>query len=859
MEPVSLVVASPNVDHTRGPVQSGLPLPIGACRDVASLALQDDQGRAIPAQFEPMSRWADGSLRWVLINAQQAGESPSTNWQLVVDSPDATNPAPAVGVTVSETDNVFTVDTGRLRFDVPIYSRSLLQNIQTREAGASGGDANAWRTVSTRGLEAIAWRAGIKPFYSKIENLVVESEGPVKSVLRVEGHHLLWDTKGDDFDPAETPALAFVLRIFVWAGSPDIRLQYTFVNDHRDHHSRASERYHVYALEELRDFDWVNGQWVDRPRGIRFREQELLDDDYGQVPVKSIRLRLHLDEEQKSYAFGVKGDKPLVGEIDQPVALQQVGPRPHFDGFFKDLPFPHIPFRADVLHGRSQPAASIERAAGWAELHSDAGRMTFGGKYFWQYHPKMIACDAHTFDYVLWSKLEDLPDPEIGFAKTHECMFRFEAANSAGGSAAKHEAGDASSRDEIMAMLHAPLRAAVSPEYYISTGAFGEISAGDRQQFGHVDDYLLASCRNAATTREEGFLFGVRDFGDTQFIRFDTPIFHNQEYDILLGATLQYARTNDRDYLDEADVLAWHFMDVDVLHASNSPLNEYGQHMHFVDHAKGETHAGHGTVEGLWQYAMLTGEPRAREVAEGIGNFFAKIAAWKNFLDFRDDEERTIGWALRALVSSYEATGNPRYKLAAQMVIEQAVAGQDPDTGNWDHPLYPNEDASRPTHIGGKPWMVGIILSGVRKYRAMLIREGTPDPRVDAMITKAAEWILWSEYRYMTSPLVEAGQGDHFHVDALMLAWEVSGRRVFIDEATRIFFRHVGKWSADNAGKWTLRGTAVDPIATMIKHLTEHGEDLWRDGQPVIQPTTAGELKSLRADTRFQAKVQKRY
>ena len=84
-------------------------------------------------------------------------------------------------------------------------------------------------------------------------------------------------------------------------------------------------------------------------------------------------------------------------------------------------------------------------------------------------------------------------------------------------------------------------------------------------------------------------------------------------------------------------------VDVDVLHVSNSPLNELGQHMHFADHAKGETHAGHGTVEGLWHYYMLTGEPRAGEVARGIADYFARIAAWKDFLDHRDAETRRRG------------------------------------------------------------------------------------------------------------------------------------------------------------------------------------------------------------------------
>src|SRR5262249_10878122 len=81
--------------------------------------------------------------------------------------------------------------------------------------------------------------------------------------------------------------------------------------DNRDHFRRPSERYHVYAMEELRDFKWVNGQWVERDKSIRPREQELLNDDYGQIKTKSIKLRLHLDQEHTRYTSAVEGGAPV--------------------------------------------------------------------------------------------------------------------------------------------------------------------------------------------------------------------------------------------------------------------------------------------------------------------------------------------------------------------------------------------------------------------------------------------------------------------------------------------------------------------------------------------------------------------
>lgn len=45
----------------------GLPLPAGRVRELKNIQLSDADGREIPAQFKEISRWRDGSLRWVQV------------------------------------------------------------------------------------------------------------------------------------------------------------------------------------------------------------------------------------------------------------------------------------------------------------------------------------------------------------------------------------------------------------------------------------------------------------------------------------------------------------------------------------------------------------------------------------------------------------------------------------------------------------------------------------------------------------------------------------------------------------------------------------------------------------------------
>jgi len=833
---IPITVTEPTgVARTGEGVKSGIPFEKGAVLSTEDIILVDGNGAPVPAQFETLSEWPDGSQRWVLVNFRETVDAGQTKHYTLRTRKKNETVSFGERVTVTDENDVFTVNTGRISFDIPIYSNAIISNIRRRDTG--GG----WETVSKGGMEAVIWRTGIKKFKSHVENCVVESSGPLKAVLRIEGHHMLWDHTTGAYDPEEIPTFKFIVRVFCYAGSDEIRLQYTFINDNRDNRIHPNERYHVYAMEELADYKWVNGHWVERPKSIKFREQELLDDDYGQVNIRDIRLVLSLDNDYSDYTFGVERGSPVSGEIDGPVALQQVGPVHSYDYYHKEMPYPVTPFKAAVLHGKSGTVHEFEKAEGWVSMSGLQSSLFFGSKFFWQYHPKIFALDKNELEFHVWNTLEDIPEPEIGFAKTHEIAIRF---------------GDPEDRFDsgaVMAGLNRPLTAVASPEHYLSTGVFGTYKPANDNLWGDAEEYLLASAENAAKTRDERSIYGVRNFGDTPGIRY-VPIYYNQEYDLLLGSTLQYARTGKRLYFDESDLMAWHFMDVDILHASNSPLNEGGQHMHFTDHAKGETHAGHCTVEGLWYYYMLTGEPRAKEVAVGIADYFSKIAAWKDFLDFRDDEERTIGWALKALVPSYRATLNPRYKLAAQMIVEQAIAGQDPDTGNWDHPLYPNEDKHRPVCVGGKPWMVGIILQGMKHYHMEF-----GDPRVRDLILKAADWMIWSNYVYMTCSDRKPGEPGSTHFDGLTYAWELSGKRYYLDEALRGFSLELKRLDRDHAGNWTVRGNSLEGMANVMRIIEEEGSKVWKDGAPVYDRKSEEIVADMRADPKFKAKPVKRY
>src|SRR5688500_2187303 len=55
-------------------VHSGIPLARGMVQSLEELELVDEQGQAVAAQLETLSRWHDGSQRWVLVNIVESLE-----------------------------------------------------------------------------------------------------------------------------------------------------------------------------------------------------------------------------------------------------------------------------------------------------------------------------------------------------------------------------------------------------------------------------------------------------------------------------------------------------------------------------------------------------------------------------------------------------------------------------------------------------------------------------------------------------------------------------------------------------------------------------------------------------------------
>src|SRR4051794_20740146 len=115
--PVHTRYPQPNVEPRRGePLTFGVPLPRGLVHATTSWTCLSTDVGPTAVQVRALDRWADGSLRWALVDAQvdiATGEG-----QFYVDISDAANsgdPTPRA-IDVHTDGNRVTVDTGAARF-----------------------------------------------------------------------------------------------------------------------------------------------------------------------------------------------------------------------------------------------------------------------------------------------------------------------------------------------------------------------------------------------------------------------------------------------------------------------------------------------------------------------------------------------------------------------------------------------------------------------------------------------------------------------------------------------------------------------------------------------------------------------
>ena len=113
---IDMIIPEPSgISRVTEPITLGVPFSQGSLTSIDQLGIQNPNGEHTDAQFQIMSRWRDGSIRWVKCDFQaNVTRDAVSNYKLITNSSYET----VTDLTVEENDTEITVNTGPLRFSV---------------------------------------------------------------------------------------------------------------------------------------------------------------------------------------------------------------------------------------------------------------------------------------------------------------------------------------------------------------------------------------------------------------------------------------------------------------------------------------------------------------------------------------------------------------------------------------------------------------------------------------------------------------------------------------------------------------------------------------------------------------------
>ena len=199
------------------PVSRGVPFPKGLLLSCDHLQLLDRAGLELPLQAHPLSTWADGSLRWVLLHFQADLAPQETAWYTLRAGPEVRRAVTPPGVRVIQEDGRLLLDTGPLQ-------------VMIAAGRGFGLLEQAW--LNGRPMLASAEHQGFVledeqgRIYASangdLHSINVEQAGPLQAVVHLRGDHR--SARGERL-------FGWEARLYAHAAQPWLEVEYTFIND----------------------------------------------------------------------------------------------------------------------------------------------------------------------------------------------------------------------------------------------------------------------------------------------------------------------------------------------------------------------------------------------------------------------------------------------------------------------------------------------------------------------------------------------------------------------------------------------------------------------------------------------------
>jgi uncharacterized repeat protein (TIGR02543 family) len=715
------------------PLRTGIPFPKGALSDLARLRLETADGtQEVPAQFDAISRWPDGSIKVALTHV--VSDLGAARSYRVAYGPGVVRSALPRNVAVSGTPSTeITVDTGLVRFAV--NPKGIVTRLW-RDANANGVMEPGEQVIDAGDLFVVNAFDNREYTASAAQDAVVtvEENGPMRAVIKAQGSLT---------SSSDTKLIKYLVRYYASQGSDKVDMDVSIIDDRME----ANVQWNLFQANERPSF-----AFAAKAMGMRWR---------------------YLSEGAADYRFGGQGGVAYGGKVTGEHYLLQKG-----DFKFETITENGERHGYDRGHSFSYSGVGAgEKAPGWVALDSGNRHVALMVKDFWQQFPGELSVNGNTLTASLFPERAggtETSRPAVagdlyrragsmyfareGGAKTYQLRLAFGAGLPA--TTALHAMNDSFQRHQ--------LELTATPAWYTASGVFGDLTVGNAAAAtGHsamlMNDIYVPSIE---ATDGNATMFGWRDYGDrlragwAYKIGSDqtcVPSFYNDTH---IGANkffTEFVRTGDQRWFQLGDISTRHFMDIDVSHGPRAgywptggvaqPAGEVHAINHEnVDHQVRNLHWGHAHVSGLSNLYLLTGDKRSLEVLTEIANWWKFVTPHFFATPFNQaakyrEAERDYGWPLYVMNEYVRVTGDAAYHKAVNgQLVNYLIQwwqtplnhiGYNPSTNTVSNSVINVSDASRGTGYwtmtrmdnssgtqatGTNPWMAGPLLSNVIQF-----------------------------------------------------------------------------------------------------------------------------------------------
>ncbi len=608
----------------------GIPVGEGKLNDPLAVALLDEAGERVPVATEALTHWPDGSVKWLKVVFPATVASLATSsYSLVSAEPQE---RPQCGE-VEATHESFRITNGVITLETVIASDCILAELRRNDG-----------SIQTLGLYAELMGDDGREYRSMVESIAAVETG-TRTALLVEGSHAT---------PAGTGLLSFKAWLFLYPGQDYVDVEYQFV------HNEPASRPAALAREGTGGFESVTTPGDD-PRILRIRSLHIVIEHGLQQP---------LQYGTGSFSSSAPEHNQYVHEVPFVSRLLE-GPRTQYYDFWINSPLTDL--TNEKLEGSCHGLVDVS--------NGDCG----------------VAASIYKYGQNWPKGVQALPDrlvvdilPEFGPALP---VFQGQAKTTR----VRIWLHDGDMRQAGVYYKHLahnwPLHID-SPETFLDSGALPRLMPFQPDKYPDLESRFFSELDQLCLLER---VFGMMDYGD-HLLRRDASWgreewFANNEHDFGYSLFLQYARTGQRRFFEQA-LAAWqHWMDVDTIHHSDNAVEIGGWRIHGPNHvlyspgSDCSVSTSHIWAEGPIYYYLLTCHPAAREAVRMLGDFLCRVCDPPEGADYAQGHSsgyRDRGWPLLALSALYEAFGEEKYLNAARRLAELYITGPDPISERGD-------------------------------------------------------------------------------------------------------------------------------------------------------------------------------